>query len=100
MEDHYRLRELRYRIATLFVVLTIALMTSLSAFSSDDMININLADQATLEAGLEGIGPALARRIVEFREMYGPFESLDQFLEVKGVGPKIVETNQGKIVFE
>ena len=100
MEDHYRLRELRYRIATLFVVLTIALMTSLSAFSSDDMININLADQATLEAGLEGIGPALARRIVEFREMYGPFESLDQFLEVKGVGSKIVETNQGKIVFE
>ena len=100
MEDHYRLRELRYRIATLFVVLTIALMTSLSAFSSDDMININLADQATLEAGLEGIGPALARRIVEFREMYGPFESLDQFLEVKGVGSKILETNQGKIVFE
>ncbi|MAV73940.1 MAG: competence protein ComEA [Halieaceae bacterium MED-G27] len=100
MEDHYRLRELRYRIATLFVVLTIALMTSLSAFSSDDMININLADQATLEAGLEGIGPALARRIVEFREMYGPFESLDQFLEVRGVGPKIVETNQNRIVFE
>jgi|TARA_E500000178_G_scaffold4980_1_gene5176 competence protein ComEA len=100
MEDHYQLRELRYRIATLFVVLTIALMTSLSAFSSDDMININLADQATLEAGLEGIGPALARRIVEFREMYGPFESLDQFLEVRGVGPKIVETNQNRIVFE
>jgi competence protein ComEA len=100
MEDHYQLRELRYRIATLFVVLTIALMTSLSAFSSDDMININLADQATLEAGLEGIGPALARRIVEFREMYGPFESLDQFLEVRCVGPKIVETNQNRIVFE
>ena len=100
MEDHYQLRELRYRIATLFVVLTIALMTSLSAFSSDDMININLANQATLEAGLEGIGPALARRIVEFREMYGPFESLDQFLEVRGVGPKIVETNQNRIVFE
>ena len=100
MENYYQLRELRYRIATLFVVLTIALMTSLSAFSSDDMININLADQATLEAGLEGIGPALARRIVEFREMYGPFESLDQFLEVRGVGPKIVETNQNRIVFE
>lgn len=100
MENYYQLRELRYRIATLFVVLTIALMTSLSAFSSDDMININLADQTTLEAGLEGVGPALARRIIEFREMYGPFESLDQFLEVRGVGPKIVETNQNRIVFE
>ena len=100
MENYYQLRELRYRIATLFVVLTIALMTSLSAFSSDDMININLADQTTLEAGLEGVGPALARRIIEFREMYGPFESLDQFLEVRGVGPKIVETNQDRIVFE
>ncbi|MCH1553493.1 MAG: helix-hairpin-helix domain-containing protein [Luminiphilus sp.] len=92
--------ELRYRAAALLLLAALVAMTSISAFASDNRVNINLADQATLETSLEGVGPALARRIVEFREMYGPFESLDQFLEVKGVGPKIVETNQGKIVFE
>ena len=94
------LSDLRYRLAALFLLVVLVSMTSISAIASDNTVNINLADQATLETSLEGVGPALARRIVEFREMYGPFESLEQFLEVKGVGPKIVETNQSKIVFE
>ena len=94
------LSDLRYRLAALFLLVALVSMTSISAIASDNTVNINLADQATLETSLEGVGPALARRIVEFREMYGPFESLEQFLEVKGVGPKIVETNQSKIVFE
>lgn len=94
------LSELRYQLAAMFLLIALVSMTSISAIASDSTVNINLADEATLETSLEGVGPALARRIVEFREMYGPFESLDQFLEVKGVGPKIVETNQGKIVFE
>ena len=94
------LSDLRYRLAALFFLVALVSMTSISAIASDNTVNINLADQATLETSLEGVGPALARRIVEFREMYGPFESLEQFLEVKGVGPKIVETNQSKIVFE
>ena len=92
--------ELRYRLAAMFLLVALVSMTSIGAIASDITVNINLADQATLETSLEGVGPALARRIVEFREMHGPFESFDQFLEVKGVGSKIVETNQGRIVFE
>ena len=100
MGSYNILSELRYRLAAMFLLVALVSMTSISAIANDSTVNINLADQATLKTSLEGVGPALARRIVEFREMYGPFESLDQFLEVKGVGSKIVETNQGKIVFE
>lgn len=94
------LSDLRCRLAALFLLVALVSMTSISAIASDNAVNINLADQATLETSLEGVGPALARRIVEFREMYGPFESFEQFLEVKGVGPKIIESNQTRIVFE
>jgi len=36
---------------------------------------------------IDGIGPALANRIVEYRRSNGPFESLDDLLAVAGIGP-------------
>ena len=50
-------------------------------------INLNRADTTTL-VKLPGIGPALAREIVRQRTEHGPFESVDDLLEVKGIGPK------------
>lgn len=40
---------------------------------------------------LEGIGPALAHRIVEDRERNGPFHSVDDVQRVPGIGPKRIE---------
>lgn len=40
---------------------------------------------------LDGIGDALARRIVADREANGPFSSLDDLRRVKGIGPKTLE---------
>ena len=54
--------------------------------SADGRIDINLADAVLLET-LPGIGPALAQRIIEYREMNGPFETVDEIQEVSGIGP-------------
>ncbi|HWH44135.1 MAG TPA: ComEA family DNA-binding protein [Thermoleophilaceae bacterium] len=45
---------------------------------------------ATLEEfeALDGIGPALARRIVEYREAHGGFRSVDELAQVDGIGEK------------
>lgn len=51
-------------------------------------VNVNTATAADLER-LPGIGPVLARRIVEHREAKGLFRRLDDLLEVKGIGPKL-----------
>jgi competence protein ComEA len=49
-------------------------------------ININSASTVELEA-LPGIGPALAARIVAFREENGPFPAIEDLVKVPGIGP-------------
>jgi competence protein ComEA len=60
-------------------------------------INLNTADAATLEAGLLGIGPVKAQAIVDHRNSNGPFASIDELLEVKGIGPATLEKNRDRI---
>ena len=63
-----------------------------------ESVNINLADVATLSAELSGVGPKLARRIVEFRERHGDFETAEALMDVKGVGEALLLKNVDKIV--
>jgi competence protein ComEA len=58
--------------------------------SDDGQVDINLADEALLET-LPGIGPAIAGRIVEYRELNGPFATIEELQEVNGIGPATFE---------
>lgn len=58
--------------------------------SDDDTVNLNSADQAALET-LPGIGPALAERIITWREENGRFRTVDDLLSVPGIGEKVLE---------
>ena len=51
-------------------------------------ININTASVTELET-LPGIGPALAQRVVEYRQSNGPFRALEDIKNVKGIGDGI-----------
>lgn len=50
-----------------------------------ELVNINTADAGELTR-LKGIGPAMARRIVEYREENGAFQSPEELQRVKGIG--------------
>jgi competence protein ComEA len=54
------------------------------------LVNINTADQPTLET-LNGVGPALATAIIQYRTEQGPFTSVDQLDDVSGIGPATLE---------
>ncbi|GEM_PF-1506426 len=59
------------------------------------LVNINEASVAELQE-LPGIGPVLARRIVEHRETRGHFASVDQLSQVSGVGRTTIEGLKGR----
>jgi competence protein ComEA len=59
--------------------------------------NLNKADAATLQRELSGIGEAKAKAIVAYRESNGPFASVDELLEVKGIGKAILDMNREKL---
>ena len=53
-------------------------------------IDVNTADAQALTS-LNGIGPAKARSIVDYREANGPFEAVEDLVKVNGIGPKLLE---------
>ena len=59
-----------------------------AAASGDGLVHLNTADLAALDT-LPRIGPALAQRIIDWREANGPFTSVDQLLEVAGIGDAV-----------
>lgn len=62
-----------------------------------DKINLNGADAVTMQRELVGIGAAKAQAIVAYRENNGPFASVDELLEVKGIGKAILDKNREKL---
>jgi competence protein ComEA len=63
-------------------------------------ININAADADTMAAGLKGVGQSRALEIVRYREAYGPFASIEELAEVKGIGKSTLEKNRTLITLE
>lgn len=63
---------------------------------ADGVIDLNSADQAALET-LPRIGPALAERIVQWRDDNGRFASVDDLLAVPGIGEKLLEGLRDKV---
>jgi competence protein ComEA len=64
------------------------------------MLDLNTADAPTLQRELNGIGKAKAEAIVAYREANGPFASVDELLEIKGIGNALLERNRAKLVVE
>jgi competence protein ComEA len=60
-------------------------------------VNVNSADASTIARELDGIGPAKAQAIVEYRQKNGPFRAPEDLLKVEGIGQKVLDQNRGNI---
>ena len=91
---------MKLRIASLVVALLMAAATAAvagSAASAQGVVNVNTATAEQLQL-LPRIGPALAERIIAFREANGQFKKAEELVAVKGIGEKSLENLRPYIV--
>lgn len=72
----------------LTVVLSLSMFSSVNAAQT---VDINVADAATMAAGISGIGPSKAQAIVDYRTENGLFITVDDLVNVNGIGLKTVD---------
>ena len=63
----------------------------------DGRIDINTATLEEFES-LPGIGPTTAKRIVDYRNVNGRFDTVEDLTEVSGIGEKTIEILRDKLV--
>ena len=97
------------RLLTLMAALTLALVLGpqpaqaqqdeLPAPASQS-VNINSDGASVLSAGLTGVGLSRAEDIIRYREEFGPFTTVDQLSEVKGIGKATLDKNRARITLD
>lgn len=60
-------------------------------------LNLNTADALTLQSTLVGIGKTKAEAIVAYREAHGSFATVDELLEIKGIGKALLDRNRDNL---
>jgi competence protein ComEA len=68
-----------------------------SLLAQAEVVNINTADAKALATAIAGVGLAKAEEIVRYRELHGPFGSIDELTMVRGIGAKTVEKNRAAL---
>lgn len=96
-------KHIYYFLIILFNVISLPLyatdtneLPSVTVAEEIQMVDINKADVETL-ALLKGVGEKRAKAIVAYRELYGEFNSLEDLLNVKGIGEQMLVHNKKRI---
>ncbi|TDO99529.1 ComEA family DNA-binding protein [Marinomonas balearica] len=79
----------------------VSILFSLLCFSTVSLaatpLNINVATADELALVLKGVGKSKAQAIVNYRNAHGSFASIDDLVNVKGIGTSLLEKNRNVI---
>ncbi len=82
------------------LLLTLYLALAPLFCTAAEPVNINTADQETLVRELHGVGSKKAEAIIAYRTENGEFKSVDELLEIKGIGPVMLEKLRDQVTVE
>jgi len=83
-----------------FLITLLATCMLTSMVWAAEPVNINTASAEQLAANLNGVGLSKAALIVQYREANGPFTHMDELVNVKGIGLRIVDKNREVILVQ
>ena len=78
------------------ILLSLLLALPVVSFSAES-ININTANKEALMSVIKGVGEKKAEAIILYRKENGPFKSIDELTNVKGVGQGMVDKHREKL---
>ena len=83
------------RVIRTLVFATILLVMPAIALATS--IDINNANAETIASSLKGIGDKKAQAIISYRNKYGAFQSLDDLVNVPGIGEKTLQRLRSRL---
>lgn len=83
-----------------FILALVLVLGLSSAAIAAEPVDVNTATAEQLAEALNGVGEAKAEAIVEYREANGPFEHIDELINVRGIGMATVDKNRETIRLE
>ncbi|WP_295797976.1 ComEA family DNA-binding protein [uncultured Microbulbifer sp.] len=96
------MKMIRNPLAVLFTLLF--LLGGVQSYAAEEtaaqpvaVVNVNTATAEELSEVLVGVGESRAALIVQYREQHGEFTSVEQLLEIKGIGMATLEKNKERI---
>jgi competence ComEA-like helix-hairpin-helix protein len=89
----------RHKSTIAFALVLGLLALAVPAAAAEGVVNVNTADASTLQL-LPRVGPAVAERIIEFREANGAFKSKEDLLLVRGIGERTFELMEPYVAIE
>ena len=78
-------------IRALFCIASLLLATTVALANS---VNINTADATELAEMINGVGLKKAQEIVRYREQKGPFKTIEDLANIKGIGQATIDKNR------
>ncbi len=76
----------------------ISFFLALSFMAVADPVDINSADVQSLAINIKGVGAKKAAEIVRYRKQHGPFKSIEELENIKGIGARLIENNRANLL--
>jgi competence protein ComEA len=77
--------------------LTALALLACGAVFAAEPVNVNTADAQALAEAITGVGLKRAEAIISYRDQNGPFKSVDDLVQVPGVGEKTLEKSRERL---